>query len=92
MSIKNIHNFTVEQTGTESCYKISGNGAPNDFEIRIRMEQGRFKAEANYKRKPSHGATSEWQPRIMSFATEEQALESALFFFASSKEPYEKDE
>ena len=56
------------------------------------MEQGRFKAEANYKRKPSHGATSEWQPRSMPFATEEQALENILAFFASSKEPYEKDE
>lgn len=92
MSIKNIHNFTVEQTGTESCYKISGNGAPNDFEIRIRMEQGRFKAEANYKRKPSHGASHGWQPRSAPFATEEQALENILAFFASSEGPYEKDE
>lgn len=92
MSIKNIHNFTVEQTGTESCYKISGNGAPNDFEIRIRMENGRFKAEANYTRKPTHSASHSWQPRSTPFTTEEQALESILKFFASGEGPYEKDE
>ena len=92
MSIKKIHNFTVEQIGTESCYKISGNGAPNDFEIRIRMEEGKFKAEANYKRKPSHGASHSWQPRSMPFGTEEQALESTLALFASCEGPYEKDE
>ena len=92
--MKTIHNFTVEKKeGRKLCYKISGNNAPKDLEIRIYIRNdGRFKAESNYSKKPSANAGNAYQPRSAAFATEEQALENILSYFAASKEPYVKVE
>ena len=46
-----LNGFEVEQNPTKSCYKISGKDVPSDFEIRIRFENGKYKAEANYSKK-----------------------------------------
>ena len=43
-----LNGFEVEQNPTKSCYKISGKDVPSDLEIRIRFENGKYKAEANY--------------------------------------------
>ena len=51
-----LNGFEVEQNPTKSCYKISGKDVPSDFEIRIRFENGKYKAEANYSKKPSSTA------------------------------------
>ena len=86
-----LNGFEVEQNPTKSCYKISGKDVPSDFEIRIRFENGKYKAEANYSKKPSSTATSTWQPRSLPFDSEEKALENILNYFASNNEPFVKD-
>lgn len=87
-----VYNFFVEEIRQGTVYRISGNGAPQDLEVRIRAEQGKFKAEANYTKKPSNGATGTWQPSRMHFDTAEKALENILKYFDSSKEPFVKVE
>ncbi len=89
--MKMINGFEIEQKPSESCYKISGKNVPADLEIRIRFESGRYKAEANYSKKPSSTAGSAWQPRSLPFDTEEKALENMLNYFTSSNEPFVKD-
>ena len=86
-----LNGFEVEQNPTKSCYKISGKDVPSDLEIRIRFENGKYKAEANYSKKPSSTATSTWQPRSLPFDSEEKALENILNYFASNNEPFVKD-
>ena len=85
-----IHGFEIEQKPSESCYKISGKDVPPDLEIRIRFESGKYKAEANYSKKPSSSAESAWQPRSLPFDSEEKALENMLNYFNSSDEPFVK--
>ena len=89
--MKVLNGFEVEQNSSESCYKISGKDVPSDLEIRIRFEEGKYKAEANYSKKPSSTAASAWQPRSLPFDNEEKALENMLNYFASSNEPFVKD-
>ncbi len=86
-----LNGFEVEQNPTKSCYKISEKDVPSDLEIRIRFENGKYKAEANYSKKPSSTATSTWQPRSLPFDSEEKALENILNYFASNNEPFVKD-
>ena len=76
-----LNGFEVEQNPTKSCYKISGKDVPSDLEIRIRFENGKYKAEANYSKKPSSTATSTWQPRSLPLSP----LKNLILFFQKTK-------
>ena len=82
--------FNIKYDDSRKVYRVIGSGVPEDLEIKLRLDKGRYFAESNYSKKPSKNSIDIWQPNSMTFATEEQALENMLIFFASSKEPYIK--
>lgn len=89
--MKIIHGYAVEKEENSLCYKISGNDVPNDMKILIYFENGRYRAESNYKKKPTSGCNNSYQPLSQSFTSEDKALDNLLSLFASSSEPFVKE-
>ncbi len=85
-----IQNFNVEEKGT--VYKILGNNAPEDMEITVYMENGRYRATSNYAKKPKNSAFNEWEPSSMAFSTEQEALENILKYFDTAEGTFVKIE